>query len=116
MALINKLNQFNFHPRIAESSGLSIVIFSAPACGACKSWKRLLRQYVKSNDVHPVTVYEIDAGIDMALANEFEVMHLPALFLYRNGHFHQSLQCETSMAHLSNAIDRALIAPAQDPP
>jgi hypothetical protein len=66
---------------------------------------------------HPdVEVYEVDAKRDLALAEEFSIFHLPALFLYSNGMFHSGIQCEASLEKLERAIADALAKPPQELP
>ena len=33
-----------YHTRLAATSGVAVVLFSAPHCGACRAWKQLLPQ------------------------------------------------------------------------
>jgi thioredoxin-like negative regulator of GroEL len=108
------LDQFNFHHRLAATRGVALVFFTSADCGSCRLWKRLLGQYRGHGG--DFSVYEVDAQRDMALTREFEVFHLPALFLYRDGHYHGPLQCEAQAAALTRAIEAALAAPAQELP
>jgi thioredoxin 1 len=109
-----QLDQFEFHHRLARTSGLSIVIFTSHGCSSCKAWKRLLADYRRQHlETH---VFEVDAERDLALTREFGVFHLPALFLYLNGRYHCSLQCEARMQILEDTIERTIAGPAQEPP
>ncbi|MGE5321022.1 MAG: hypothetical protein ACM3KD_12625, partial [Hyphomicrobiaceae bacterium] len=38
----SRLTEGSYHARLAASSGVGVVVFSAPHCGACRAWKRLL--------------------------------------------------------------------------
>jgi len=108
------LDQFRFHHVLAETPGNALVIFTGEGCGSCRHWKRLLTAYQQQ---HPdLAVFEVDAGHDAALTREFHVFHLPALFLFHDGHFHASLQCEAHPDRLRTAIDDALAEPAQEAP
>ncbi|WP_127475963.1 thioredoxin family protein [Sulfurivermis fontis] len=104
----------DFHHRLAETPGVSLVLFTGPACGACKRLKQVLReQRALFADVH---LFEVDAGRDMALTREFGVFHLPALFLFRDGEYHCALHSEAQPEHLRAAIDAALARPAEEAP
>lgn len=108
------LDQFNFHHELEASRGASVVLFSKPGCSSCRAWKRLLLNYQKKN--LKVALYEVDIEQDPSLAHEFELFHLPALYLYADGQFHRELQCEASLQTLQDEITAALQAPAQDLP
>ena len=111
---ITALDEFDFHHRLAATSGVALVIFTSTGCSSCRAWKALLRDYSKHQPT--LTVFEVDAGHAQALAREFNVFHLPALFLYRDGHFHCALQSETRRDSLDTAIQTALSQAAHEAP
>lgn len=111
---MQRLDQFSFHPTLAEQAGPALVFFTAAACASCRHWHRLLTDYAAGDDSFPV--FEVDAGQDQALAREFELFHLPALFLYRDGHYHRPVSCEASLLRLRAAISAALALPAEEAP
>lgn len=93
---------------------MSLVIFTAPACGACKRLKQLL--VTPSPELGGIRFFEVDAERDLALTREFGIFHLPAMFLYRNGQFHCELQAEAHPERIRRAVDAALARPAQEAP
>ena len=108
------LEQFDFHHVLERTPGASLVIFTGPACGACKRLKAVLAAEPELfADLH---LFEVDAQRDMALTREFGVFHLPAMFLYRDGEFHCELHSEALPVRLRQAINDALAAPAQEAP
>jgi thioredoxin 1 len=108
------LDEFGFHHTLADTSGSALVIFTSIGCSSCRAWKQLLGAFHLQ---HPdLALFEVDAGHAQALAREFGVFHLPALFLYRDGHFHCALQCEAQLDKLHAAIAAALLAPAKEAP
>jgi thioredoxin 1 len=108
------LDQFRFHHVLAETPGTALVIFTSEGCGSCSHWKRVLTEYQAG---YPdITIFEVDAGHDLALAREFYVFHLPALFLFHDGQFHASVQSEAHPTRLRAAIAHALAQPAQEAP
>lgn len=110
--MIRRLDQFEFHHVLEATPGTSLVLFTAPACGAC----RRLKQILGDGALPEVTLFEVDAERDLALMREFDVFHLPALFLYRDGEFHCELKSEAHPRHIAEAIDAALAAPPQEAP
>lgn len=109
-----RLDQFTFHHTLAATPGRALVIFTGPACGACRRLKTLLGSHAA--EFADLQLFEVDAGEDLALTREFDIFHLPAMFLYRDGHFHCELQSEAQPQRLRRAIDNALAAPPQEQP
>jgi len=112
MPPITALDQFDFHHRLGATPGVALVLFTAPACGACKR----LRHALHAAAWPDVTIYEVDGARDLALLREFGIHHLPALYLYRDGHFHCELQAEAQPEALRRALERALSLPAAEAP
>ena len=111
---IRSLNDHEFYARLAETTGPSIVFFTKPGCSSCRLWKRLLGELLRQRgDIH---VYQVDAEQNMALSHEYELFHLPALYLFVDGEFHCELQSEARLAQLETALDTALESPAEDAP
>jgi thioredoxin 1 len=114
MSAVNAVEQFEFHQTLESSKGISIVFFSSKECLSCRYWEQLLEQFCKK---HPdIAIFKVDAGQDRALTEEFDVFHLPSLFLYNNGKYHCALQSEARLEALEKAITVALEAPAEEMP
>lgn len=114
MAAVLPLEQFEFHQTLESTPGISIVFFSSKECLSCRYWEQLLEQFCKKHS--DISVYKIDAGQDQALTEEFDVFHLPSLFLYQNGKYHSVLQSEARLDSLEDAITKALELPAEEMP
>ena len=112
--VLYKLDEHQFYPTLAATAGVSLVFFSKHGCGSCAKWKMLLTDYLKQKpDIH---IFEIDAEQNMALVNEYELFHMPALFLFQDGEFHCELQSEAALPSLDAAIAHALSQPPQEAP
>ncbi len=61
-------------------------------------------------------LYEVDAQREPGLTNEFEVFHLPSIFLFHNGSYHDRIEAEAKPASIIEAVDAALQQPAQEAP
>jgi len=109
----SRLAEGDFHRRLAATSGISMVLFSAPHCGACRAWKRLLPDALSGLANR---LFEIDIGEATGVARYFGIFHLPTVYLYRDGRFHAELQCEARPDAIREAARRLLAAPAQDEP
>jgi len=108
------LSQFDFHHTLAATEGLSLVYFTSPGCGACRQLKIVLENTPQA--FSHLTIFEVDAQQEMALTREFEVFHLPALFLYRDGQYHAPIHAEPQAASLLAAIEAALLQPPHEAP
>ena len=108
------LSQFDFHHTLAQTEGVSLVYFTAPGCGACRQLKQILESHPQEFAL--LNIFEVDAQQDMALTREFDVFHLPAMFLFRDGHYHAPIHAEPHPASLIAAIEAALAQEPQEAP
>lgn len=112
--MLEQLTQFDLHHRIAELAQTTLVLFTSADCGSCRHLKAVLTRISQSH--RDWRVYEVDAQAEMGLTREFEVFHLPALFLFSAGQFHAELQCPASVGAIENAVAAALLEPAGEAP
>ena len=110
----HRLSQFDFHHRLSDSTGVAIVMFSAAGCGGCRHLRRVLQEVAGQRPSWHL--FEVDAHLDAALSNEFEVFHLPSLFLFTDGVFHCALHAEARPGAIIAAAEEALTAPAEEAP
>jgi thioredoxin 1 len=111
-AALVPLDESSYHQRLAQTPGIALVLFSSPTCGSCRVVERRLPEAAPLG----VSLFKVDVQRATALASEFEIFHLPALFLYTQGHFHARLDCEVSAPALGKALGRALALPAEEEP
>lgn len=114
MAQITLVSQFEFHHLLEEVPGPALVLFTGPDCGACRQLKAVLAE--DGGILDGVRLFEVDVERDMALMREFEVFHLPALFLFSDGQFHCELHSEPRPQRIREAIDAALARPPEEAP
>jgi thioredoxin 1 len=107
------LSEFDYHTTLARTHGASLVLFTSPGCGTCRRVESLLPAAASDT---LTALFKVDVQQATALARQFELFHLPALFLYRDGHFHAELNCAVTPIALQQAIDDALAKPAQEEP
>lgn len=110
MRPMRRLTQFDFHHVLADTPGVSLVLFTAPGCGACRQWQRVLTRMCD------VPSFHVDVQQDIGLAREFEVFHLPGLFVFRDGEFHRALQCRPEPAAIRRHLVEVLRLPAEEAP
>lgn len=105
-----RLTQFDLHHRIEANASPTLVFFTSSACGSCRQLRRALEE-LRHN--HPDwLIYEVDAEEEGGLVREFEVFHLPAMFLFYAGRFHR----EISSAATPSAIEAAILSTLDQPP
>lgn len=108
------VSELGFWQRMAETRGEVILFFSSAGCHSCRIWRRLLKN-LEDNRVG-LQVWEIDAGIDMGITQEFEVYHLPALFLFHNGQYQRPIQVEARVHALEQWLDAHADLPPEELP
>lgn len=107
------LDEFDYDARLAATSGISLVMFGQPHCGACRGWQAQLPQWLAEM---PVRLWYADVARAQALASRFELFQLPAFALYRDGVFHTMWQSAFSPDAVSASLRAALAAPPQEEP
>lgn len=114
ISVFESLSQFDFHERLENTRGVNLVFFSSENCASCHYWEQLLWKFKSSHSY--VNIFRVDAARDQALVEEFEIFHLPAIFLYMNGQFHSEIQCEAKLTVLEEEIKKLMRLPAQELP
>ncbi|MDH5518472.1 MAG: thioredoxin family protein [Gammaproteobacteria bacterium] len=113
MPSIQPLTQFDFYAVIENTPGLSLVYFTAPSCSSCRHLSQLLTEMITPADL---TIFNVDAVHEQALLAEYEVFHLPALFLFKQGQYHAEIHAEARSASILNAITVASQQAAEEAP
>jgi len=107
------LDEFDFHHTTATHQGVALVLFGQAGCGACRAAKTHLPRLLPAT---VDTLFDVDVAESSALAHEFELFHLPAMALYKNGAFHAWLSAPLTQQDLEQAIHSALLAAPEETP
>jgi thioredoxin 1 len=110
---LQELTEFDFHPTLAASAGVSLVMFSGPDCGTCRRLEGLLPELAADMANQ---LYKVDVQKATALARAYEVFHLPSLFAFVDGRYQGALHAEPVRSSFRSALRTLLAAPPQEEP
>jgi hypothetical protein len=106
------LTDFDADQRLLASSGVSLVIFTSVGCASC----RFAREQLPRLDLAIDRLCWIDAGDNGGLVERYQVFHLPALFVVRDGEFFGPVQSRLTGIGLNEAVGQALNRIAEELP
>ncbi|WP_347929358.1 thioredoxin family protein [Pseudomonas helvetica] len=99
-----ELTDFDADQRLLAMSGVSLVIFTSVGCSSC----RWARQQLPELELGVDQLCWIDAGNNGGVVERYQVFHLPALFVVRDGEFYGALQSRLARTELNAALGQAL--------
>jgi hypothetical protein len=108
----SELTDFDADQRLLAMSGVSLVIFTSVGCASC----RFAREQLPRLDLRVDQLCWIDAGDNGGLVARYEVFHLPALFVVRDGEFFGAVQSRLTSTELNAAVGQALNRIAEELP
>ena len=103
-----ELTDFDADQRLLAMSGVSLVIFTSVGCASC----RFAREQLPTVD----RLCWIDAGNNGGVVERYQVFHLPALFVVRDGEFFGALKSRLTDTELNRAVRQALSRTAEELP
>ncbi len=108
----SQLTDFDADQRLLAMSGVSLVIFTSVGCASC----RYAREVLPGFDLTVDRLCWIDAGENGGLVARYQVFHLPALFVVRDGEFFGALHTRLTVDALNEALAQALVRIAEELP
>ena len=79
-----ELNKDNFKAEVFESAVPALVYFFAPWCGPCKMMLPIVEELAKeAGGKFKIAKINVDESND--LAQEYEIMSIPAFIVFKNG-------------------------------
>ncbi len=107
------LDYHSYHRVLDTRPGRSLVVFTAPSCGACKAMMRIMPEVARRAES---TVYVVEADNSMGLVEELEILHLPTLLLYQDGEYYGSVGARPQVEAVLAGVDLALAGGPQEEP
>ncbi|KTC39711.1 thioredoxin [Pseudomonas sp. ABAC61] len=99
-----QLTDFDIDRTLLELAGVSLVIFTSPGCSGC----RWARAQLPGLDLPIERLCWVDAGDNGGAVERYQVFHLPALFVVRDGQFYGELQSRLKALELTRSLGQAL--------
>ncbi len=108
----SELTDFDADRLLLDWPGTSLVVFTSIGCASCRWARRKLPEI----GLPVARLGWIDAANNGGLVERYEVFHLPALFVVRDGQFFGAISARLSLSELSAAIDAALARTPEELP
>lgn len=108
----SELTDFDADQRLLAMSGVSLVIFTSVGCASC----RFAREQLPRFDLQVDRLCWIDAGDNGGVVERYQVFHLPALFVVRDGEFFGAIKSRLTSTELNAAVGQALTRTAEELP
>ena len=106
------LTDFDADQRLLAMRGVSLVVFTSVGCAGC----RFAREQLPRLDLDVDRLCWIDAGDNGGVVERYQVFHLPALFVVRDGEFFGALKSRLTATELNEAVGQALTRTAEELP
>jgi len=89
---------------LLDAPGVSLLVFHSRTCGIC----RVAREQLPGLDLPIERLCWIDAGDNGGLVERYEVFHLPAMFVVRDGAYYGPVSAQLAQWDLQQQIALAL--------
>jgi len=101
-----EITDSNFQAEVVESATPTLVDFWAPWCGPCRMVGPLLEQIDAERE--DVRVVKLNIDDNQLTAQQFGVMSIPTMILFKNGQAVQQIVGAQPRPRIESAIDAAL--------
>ena len=107
-----ELTDFDIDHQLLELAGTSLLIFTGAGCASC----RYARQQLPGLDLPLTRICWIDAEENGGAVARYEVFHLPALFVVRDGQFYGALRASLTEGGIRDGLQQVLSREPDDVP
>ena len=108
----SELTDYDADRLLLDWPGTTLVVFTSIGCASC----RWARQALPEMDLPVARLGWIDAADNGGLVERYDVFHLPALFVVRDGHFYGAVHARLTATELGAAIGVALARSPEELP
>lgn len=102
---VMEINEAQFEQEVMQATLPVLVDFWAPWCGPCKMLGPVLEEMAASNDSR-LKVVKVNVDENPELAQKYEVMGIPSVFLFKNGQVLDSFTGAMSKQALTEKIEK----------
>ena len=102
---VMEINEAQFEQEVMQATLPVLVDFWAPWCGPCKMLGPVLEEMAAANDSR-LKVVKINVDENPDLAQKYEVMSIPSVFLFKNGQVLDSFTGVMSKQALTEKIEK----------
>lgn len=96
--------ELNTQMEAALSSRLALVLFWAPWCHSCHLAEHAMEEFARKYQ-QPAIFGKVNVGTHQQAANQYQVMTLPTLMIFRNGHPIAKLTANISTEAITDAVN-----------
>ncbi|AZY49004.1 thioredoxin family protein [Bordetella avium] len=98
------INDSTADRQLLDAPGLSLVVFHSETCPNCRTARRQLPDF----ELPVERIFWVDAGRNGGLVERYEVFHLPAMYLTRDGAYYGPISAQLAEWDLRQQIAQAL--------
>lgn len=102
---VKDIKESQFEQEVLQADIPVLVDFWAPWCGPCKMLGPVLEEVAAANDSR-LKVIKVNVDENPDLAQKYEVMGIPAMFLFKDGQVIDSFTGAMSKQALSGKIEK----------
>lgn len=104
--MANELSNQQFEEKVLKSKKPVLVDFYAPWCGPCQMMSPIIDELSKEMG-DKADVYKVNVDNESALANEYQVMSIPTIIVFKNGKPVNQIIGGSSKEKLKEALENA---------
>lgn len=86
-----ELTQENFEDEVIKSKTVILIDFWAPWCGPCKMQMPILEELTEEIKDKPVKVAKINIDENQELAQQYNVVSIPTLAIFKDGELREQM-------------------------
>ena len=102
-----QLTSANFKEEVLDYQGVTLVDFWAPWCGPCQMVGPVMEEIAKEME-GKVKVGKVNVDEEGALGQEYEIMSIPAVFVFKNGEVVEKLIGAMALESYIEALEKHL--------